>query len=77
MNNLFHLFFCGLFGNQKEQFSARKLVTYALIIAICGGIASEAIEGKEKQAPASGSKPLGRYCKDKSRQTVALLVRGG
>lgn len=68
-------FFCCLFGNQKEQFSERKLVVYALIIAVCRGLSSEVTQGKEKQAPASGSKPLGRYCKDKLRQTGTLLVR--
>lgn len=70
------LFYC-LFGNQKERFSERKPVAYALIIGVCGGISSEAVQGKEKQALASGSKPLGRYCKDKSSPTVALLVRVG
>lgn len=62
-------FFCCLFGNQKQQFSERKLVVYALIIAVCGGTSPKATKGKEKQAPASGSKPLGRCCKDESRQT--------
>lgn len=70
-------FFCCLFGNQKEQFSERKLIVYALIIAVCGGISPGAVQGEEKQVPASGSKPFGTFCKGKSRQTVALLVRAG
>uniref|UniRef100_A0A8D2MQK9 Uncharacterized protein n=1 Tax=Zonotrichia albicollis TaxID=44394 RepID=A0A8D2MQK9_ZONAL len=38
-------FFCCLFGNQKEQFSERKLIVYALIIAACGGISPGAVQG--------------------------------
>jgi len=64
-------------GNQKEWFSVRKLVVYALIIAVCGGISSEAIQGKRKKASISGCKPLGPKCKHKSRQTFALLVSVG
>lgn len=69
-------FCCGSPRNQKKPFSERKVVVYALII-VCGGFSSEAVQGKEKQAPASGGKPLGTNCKDKSRQTLALLVRVG
>lgn len=70
-------FCCGSPGYQKKLFSEKKLVVYALIIAVCGGFSSEAVQGKEKQASASGGKPLGTNCKDKSRQTLVLLVRVG
>lgn len=69
-------FFCCLFGNQKEQFLERKLIMYALIIAVCGGISPGAVQGEEKQAPASGSKPFGTFWKRQVKASSCLAGEG-